>query len=41
VVIRDGREQSITADRLVVGDIIIIKSGARVPADARILVSAA
>jgi magnesium-transporting ATPase (P-type) len=37
-VIRDGHEQSIAADVLVVGDIIIIKSGSRVPADARVLV---
>ena len=27
-----------TADKLVVGDIVIIKNGSRVPADARVLV---
>lgn len=36
-VIRDGYESNITAENLVVGDIIKIKSGIRVPADARIL----
>ncbi len=37
--IRDGREQITSVESLVVGDIIVIKSGERVPADARILVS--
>lgn len=37
-VIRDGKESSISADQLVLGDIIRIKNGTRVPADARILV---
>ncbi|KAI6242092.1 Cation-ATPase-N domain-containing protein [Aphelenchoides fujianensis] len=37
-VIRDGNETTVTADQLVVGDIIKIKSGTRVPADARVLV---
>ncbi|KAI1703335.1 e1-E2 ATPase domain-containing protein [Ditylenchus destructor] len=36
-VIRDGHEQSIPAYNLVVGDIIRIKNGSRVPADARII----
>uniref|UniRef100_A0A7E4ZY01 Cation_ATPase_N domain-containing protein n=1 Tax=Panagrellus redivivus TaxID=6233 RepID=A0A7E4ZY01_PANRE len=34
LVVRDGREQSISAEELVVGDIVIIKNGTRVPADA-------
>uniref|UniRef100_A0A914E852 P-type Cu(+) transporter n=1 Tax=Acrobeloides nanus TaxID=290746 RepID=A0A914E852_9BILA len=37
VTIRDGTEASIPAADLVVGDIIRIKNGSRVPADARIL----
>ena len=37
-VIRDGKEMSVAASELVVGDIIRIKNGTRVPADARILV---
>lgn len=37
IVIRDGNEGNISADHLVVGDIIKIKSGIRVPADARVL----
>uniref|UniRef100_A0A914D505 Cation-transporting P-type ATPase N-terminal domain-containing protein n=1 Tax=Acrobeloides nanus TaxID=290746 RepID=A0A914D505_9BILA len=36
-VIRDGKEMSVSASELVVGDIIRIKNGTRVPADARIL----
>lgn len=35
IVIREGSEGNISADNLVVGDIIKIKSGTRVPADAR------
>lgn len=38
-VVRDGTEMQIDACFLVLGDIIKIKSGSRVPADARILVS--
>uniref|UniRef100_A0AC34F342 Cation-transporting P-type ATPase N-terminal domain-containing protein n=1 Tax=Panagrolaimus sp. ES5 TaxID=591445 RepID=A0AC34F342_9BILA len=37
VVIRDGREQAMSAEELVNGDIIIIKNGTRVPADARVI----
>uniref|UniRef100_A0A914EHQ3 Cation-transporting P-type ATPase N-terminal domain-containing protein n=1 Tax=Acrobeloides nanus TaxID=290746 RepID=A0A914EHQ3_9BILA len=37
VTVRDGTEASIPAADLVVGDIIRIKNGSRVPADARIL----
>uniref|UniRef100_A0AC35FRB4 Cation-transporting P-type ATPase N-terminal domain-containing protein n=1 Tax=Panagrolaimus sp. PS1159 TaxID=55785 RepID=A0AC35FRB4_9BILA len=37
IVIRDGHEKTISAEELVNGDIIIIKSGTRVPADARII----
>jgi magnesium-transporting ATPase (P-type) len=36
-VIRDGQERSLPADQLVVGDIVPIRSGARVPADIRII----
>lgn len=37
LIIRNGVQTTISAQNLVVGDIIIIKNGARVPADARIL----
>lgn len=37
IVFRDGNEYGVAAESLVVGDIIKIKSGIRVPADARIL----
>ncbi|KAI1707298.1 e1-E2 ATPase domain-containing protein [Ditylenchus destructor] len=37
LVIRDGKESYLSAQQLVVGDIIRIKSGIRVPADARVL----
>jgi magnesium-transporting ATPase (P-type) len=37
-VIREGCEQQVPAEELVVGDIVIIKNGARVAADARVLV---
>lgn len=37
--IRDGVEQKISAENLVVGDLIIIRNGGKVPADARILYS--
>ncbi|KAI6183429.1 Cation-ATPase-N domain-containing protein [Aphelenchoides bicaudatus] len=36
-VIRDGNESNVPAENLVVGDVIKIKSGIRVPADARII----
>ncbi|KAI3420118.1 hypothetical protein GPALN_003443 [Globodera pallida] len=37
IVIRDGMERSIEAQQLVVGDIIRIRAGNRVPADCRVL----
>lgn len=37
VVLRDGRKFEISVERLVVGDIVDVKSGDRVPADIRIL----
>uniref|UniRef100_UPI00398E35CA potassium-transporting ATPase alpha chain 2-like n=1 Tax=Pristiophorus japonicus TaxID=55135 RepID=UPI00398E35CA len=39
LVIRDGEKQLITADKLVVGDIVEIKGGDRIPADLRLLSS--
>ncbi|KAI1704572.1 e1-E2 ATPase domain-containing protein [Ditylenchus destructor] len=36
-VVRDGNETNISAENLVVGDIVKIKSGTRVPADIRVL----
>jgi sodium/potassium-transporting ATPase subunit alpha len=36
-VIRDGKQQQIAAVDLVVGDIVNIKNGNKVPADARVL----
>lgn len=39
LVIRDGQKKEITADQLVVGDIVDIKGGDRCPADLRILTS--
>ncbi len=36
-VIRDGRAQSIPAEELVEGDIILLKAGSRVPADAQLV----
>lgn len=36
-VIRDGKEQEIPSDRLVPGDIVLLASGMRVPADLRLL----
>lgn len=38
-VIRDGAQVIVDTESLVVGDIVVIKSGSRVPADVRILVS--
>ncbi|MDZ7838519.1 MAG: HAD-IC family P-type ATPase [Actinomycetota bacterium] len=40
-VIRDGREKEIDSRELVPGDIIILETGAKVPADARLLEEAA
>ncbi|KAE9547551.1 hypothetical protein FO519_009236 [Halicephalobus sp. NKZ332] len=37
ICIRDGREINMSAEELVNGDIILIKSGTKVPADARII----
>ncbi|KAL4494448.1 hypothetical protein ABPG72_019858 [Tetrahymena utriculariae] len=39
LVIRDGKEQTILSQKLVVGDIVCVKSGDKVPADIRILSS--
>ncbi len=36
-VLRDGNEQSILSKDLVVGDIILLKSGNKIPADARVI----
>ncbi len=38
-VIRQGADQKITTDRVVPGDVIVLKAGDKVPADARILTS--
>lgn len=37
VVIREGQEQMLGSDNLVVGDLIKIKTGIRIPADCRII----
>jgi len=39
VVVRDGMEREIPADELVPGDIILLKSGDKVPADGRLIES--
>ncbi|EAR95129.1 Na,H/K antiporter P-type ATPase alpha subunit family protein (macronuclear) [Tetrahymena thermophila SB210] len=39
IVIRDGKELKISAEKLVVGDVVRVKSGDKVPADIRILTS--
>jgi cation-transporting P-type ATPase I len=36
-VVRDGREQEASAEELVPGDVIVVTSGDRIPADARLL----
>jgi sodium/potassium-transporting ATPase subunit alpha len=36
-VIRDGHKSTICAEELVVGDLVLLRSGARVPADVRML----
>jgi Ca2+-transporting ATPase len=38
IVIRDGQHRVISDEQIVVGDVIVLQEGARVPADARILV---
>uniref|UniRef100_A0A914WB99 Cation-transporting P-type ATPase N-terminal domain-containing protein n=1 Tax=Plectus sambesii TaxID=2011161 RepID=A0A914WB99_9BILA len=38
-VIRDGREHTISAEELVVGDLAFVRNGSRVPADVRLLVT--
>ena len=38
-VIRDGREREVGADRLVSGDLVVLREGERVPADARLVVA--
>ena len=35
-VLRDGEKHNITAEKLVVGDVIFVKFGDRVPADIRV-----
>ncbi|WP_404408972.1 HAD-IC family P-type ATPase [Pseudidiomarina marina] len=37
LVVRDGKRQQLPAEQLVVGDIVILEAGARVPADLRLL----
>ena len=37
IVIRDGRQESIPAAHIVVGDLVILSMGDRVPADMRIV----
>ncbi len=39
IVIREGREKEIAQENLVVGDVIVLKTGRKVPADARIFES--
>lgn len=36
-VLRDGRRQSVDADRLVPGDVVLVEAGDRVPADLRLI----
>ena len=36
-VIRDGREREIPADEVVPGDLLVLREGDRVPADARVV----
>ena len=40
-VVRDGREREIDATRLVVGDVVLVDAGAKVPADCRLLTATA
>lgn len=37
IVIRDGEQIKIGADRLVIGDVVLCKGGERIPADVRII----
>lgn len=37
VVIRDGSEKQIHAEKLVPGDIVLVKMGDKIPADIRII----
>ena len=37
VVIRDGKRQTVSAEDLVLGDLVVLKSGDRVPADLRLI----
>lgn len=37
LVIRDGEKQSINAEEVVVGDLVEVKGGDRIPADLRII----
>ena len=37
LVLRDGKEEAVSADRLTVGDTVIIKAGSRIPADGVII----
>lgn len=37
LVIRDGSEKSIQAEKLVVGDIVKVKAGEKIPADLRMI----
>ena len=41
IVIRDGQEKVMDADKLVVGDVIRVELGKKIPADIRIIDSAA
>ena len=40
-VVRDGQEQEVDAAELVVGDVVLVDAGAKVPADSRVLDAAA
>ena len=40
IVVRNGKQLSIAVDKLVIGDIVEVKSGDRLPADIRIIQSA-
>lgn len=37
IVIRDGNEKSINAEKLVLGDIVKVKAGEKIPADLRMI----
>lgn len=38
-VIRNGKEDVINPEELVVGDIVVVRNGSKVPADIRVIVS--